>query len=327
MIVNFSENIFLAVARGDTATVARKIAEGEDVNNTNEDGENPLHVAIRCDQEKMARLLLSHGANPNGSGKFSITPLFCAIDINKKYFLKMLLDAGANPFLRNKSGDTPAHVWMSKIESDNPPLSPSGSIDFSDIELLVAKGIPIDQRGKNGYTLLMHAVAQGKETTIIDGLLRLGADISAFNNMGAQAIHMATIKPKRGAFAHLVSHGADINARDWNGHSPLHWCYSSEVAPELISLGATVDAQCIDGDTHLMKIVRLGKLGGNKQEKMALVMLLLEAGANPDCATPYGITPRSYASKKNHVDMLELFAASDAKKAMQKVVYEKRKNP
>eukprot|EP00438_Fugacium_kawagutii_P022238 Skav229662 [mRNA] locus=scaffold1030:107154:109679:+ [translate_table: standard] len=64
----------------------------------------PLHAAVAYDQERIADLLLQHGANPdltNGNGD---SPLYLAVLYQDLPFSCRLLAAGANPLLANTDG-------------------------------------------------------------------------------------------------------------------------------------------------------------------------------------------------------------------------------
>ena len=53
-------------------------------------------------------------------------------------------------------------------------------------------------------------------------LIRLGADVSAVNNSGQTALHGAASMWEDGVIEVLVSHGADVNAEDQRGRTPLY---------------------------------------------------------------------------------------------------------
>jgi ankyrin repeat protein len=53
----------------------------------------------------------------------------------------------------------------------------------------------------------------------------------------------------------LADAGADVNARDHNGNTPLHETYLTDVAQALLKLGANVNAQNRDGETPIFTTV------------------------------------------------------------------------
>ncbi|PZO21817.1 MAG: hypothetical protein DCF25_04540 [Leptolyngbya foveolarum] len=86
----------------------------------------------------------------------------------------------------------------------------------------------------------------------------------------------------------LIEQGADVNARNGKGDTPLHYVGASvEIARSLIERGADVNAQNNTGLTPLHNTFG---------EKSAAVMaLLIERGADVNAATPEGMTPLHFA--------------------------------
>ena len=77
-------------------------------------------------------------------------------------------------------------------------------------------------------------------------LLELGADVMTVNGGGQTALHGAASMWEDGVIQLLVDHGADVNAEDQRGRTPLYFVeYGNANAPSestaalLRSLGAT----------------------------------------------------------------------------------------
>jgi ankyrin repeat protein len=73
----------------------------------------------------------------------------------------------------------------------------------------------------------------------------MGADVNAKDEFGNTPLHKSSINPDK--IRYLISHGADINARDNDGKTPLHKAaeknYNVDVLKGLVSLGADIHAR------------------------------------------------------------------------------------
>jgi len=86
---------------------------------------------------------------------------------------------------------------------------------------------------------------------------------------------------------HFVSKGADVNAKHYNGTTPLLWLAGSEkvdVIKFLVTQGADVNAKDQDGNTPLHRQV-------NWNENVEVVKLLVSKGADVNAKNKHGETP------------------------------------
>jgi len=96
----------------------------------------------------------------------------------------------------------------------------------------------------------------------------------------------------------LLESGADVNARDSLGFTPLHFA-AQEVLPEmarlLIAKGADVDARDLDGSSVLWRAI----FSAHDHEGIRndVVATLVAAGAKPDLGNNAGETPRALAAR------------------------------
>jgi len=79
----YTQEIFKAVQNGDLATV-RKLLKKEPglVNQKNNSGKTPLHIASSSGNVQMAEFLIEMEANVNAKDKFKNTPLHIAANTN-----------------------------------------------------------------------------------------------------------------------------------------------------------------------------------------------------------------------------------------------------
>lgn len=106
----------------------------------------------------------------------------------------------------------------------------AGRGDEELVRLFALAGIDLDLRDDNGQTALHWAVGGG-EVEAARLLLEHGIDPDARNTYGRTAMHDAARGPPRRGPAMiglLVACGADVNATDDQGCTPLRWILSSE---------------------------------------------------------------------------------------------------
>lgn len=93
-------------------------SHGISINETDNFGNTPLHIAIMLREKKYARSLINQGADLNIKNKVELSPLHIAAFLNDEEVAKDLLAKGAEINLKGNSGYTPLHIaaLMNNIE-------------------------------------------------------------------------------------------------------------------------------------------------------------------------------------------------------------------
>ncbi len=123
-------------------------------------------------------------------------------------------------------------------------------------------------------------------------LIRAGAEVNARNNYGDTPLHKAAWEGRTELVKSLLEAGAKVNAGDRDGETPLHWAASkreTQVAKILIEGGAEVNAKDEDSETPLHFAAHLGH---NKKT----IMVLIAAGAEVNARNKCGWTPLHWAA-------------------------------
>ena len=97
----------------------------------------------------------------------------------------------------------------------------------------------------------------------------------------------------------LIANGADVNAKNEDGITPLHLAAYGENVQLLIDNGATVDVKSDLGETPLY-------LMASEEDGFESMVVLLENGANPNIANDSGETALQAAQSRGEADKIEL---------------------
>ena len=143
---------------------------------------------------------------------------------------------------------------------------------------------------------LHEAIASDSSIVEIERLIINGADVNAKNQRGQTPLHEAAMIGRADVAELLVDNGADINAEDNAGWTPLHAAaansrWTAAVVQFLISEGAYIHAESHDGATPLHLVM----LQGN----VKVVRLLIEKGADVNARDKFGSTPLHSAVRRN----------------------------
>ncbi|OJD15130.1 hypothetical protein AJ78_04587 [Emergomyces pasteurianus Ep9510] len=189
-----------AVHQNQPEALHRLIARGAEIDLTGSQGYTELHRAVSGGKDKLIAALLEYGADVNVTDNDGNTPLHCALnhwlktDKSEDFsIVKRLVEKGADLQAHNRYGNTVLHEAC--IYSDGMPLrylpgysGPSPAITYRRLamaETLLGLGIPVDTRDKWGSTPLMRCCTmQAPDRDVIALLLDKGADANAPNNNG-----------------------------------------------------------------------------------------------------------------------------------------------
>jgi len=149
------------------------------------------------------------------------------------------------------------------------------------------------------------------EKAAINGWLKVGAfllDHGADVNAGkVSALNQAANAGNRAMVEFLLSRGADINTKAWQGKTPLHTAVElgyPAVTEVLLANKADVNAADDFGNTPLVPAA--------EKKQIKILQALLAAGANPNLENNNGQTPFSFAAASGSPELVKMFLAAKA---------------
>ena len=277
-------SIWEAAATGDLDAVEAHIDAGTDLDSLSEDGETPLHYAVRNNQAEMVLILLDAGVETDIENSLEETALDIAIAGRKDYIIDLLLDAGAGL-------DTPVEsihflTWLG---------------DLLGVKLHIYAGTNIDQEDEYGNFPLLLAAELG-HVDIVNLLIEHEVELETEDQHGFTALIISAEKNHAEISKLLLDSGAAIDAEDKAQRTALDWSIimlSSQVEDLLRENNAPSGA-----DKSFIAAIQTNNIDS--------VNTLLAQGADVNEPAYTSKTPVHYASHSRNIEILKLLISNDA---------------
>ena len=227
------------------------------VDTVDEDGDHPLHLACKRGHTEIGNLLVSHGADANAFNKHGQTPLHAAASGEKDCpeLCENLIKHNAKVDAVDEDGNQPLHLACDRGHTMTVNLLVSYDADVKAVNgcgckplFLISKHITIAQgRLDSDGNQPLHLACKHGMTTAVQLLVDLGADTNALNKRGQTPLHIIADREKDcpGLCEIFLKRDAKVNAVDNDGNQALHLACErrhKETCKLLLCHGADVTA-------------------------------------------------------------------------------------
>ncbi|PSC04415.1 hypothetical protein SLNSH_14420 [Alsobacter soli] len=207
----------IAARNGHVSTVQLLLKRGGDPEQRNIQGATALFVAAQANRARIVQILASAGANMQAPGRSGVSPLSAAAFNGNERLVEMFLARGADPNDRDGTGksaivyaaargftaivkrlldagvdprqryanDLTLLMWAAGHANDAPEAD-----GVQTVQLILSKGVPLDEADDRGRTALMSAAELG-HAEIVRVLLKAGANPALRDKEGKTAADLA----------------------------------------------------------------------------------------------------------------------------------------
>ena len=305
------------------------INEGEDINDVDQDGQTPLHLATFLDMKTHVQALIEKKALLDVKDKNGDTAVHLACEKNHVDCLKLLVDIGADVNAINNNGWSPLHTATENKNSkvvellldvtrckcdvtDNSAarMRPYDIAlkkgDWKSVKSFLLRGVDVNKKTPLGRPVLF-AINSG-DTDLLKAVLKFKPRLNVMDKEGNSPLHLAVLaQVLLNVKTILKENNVNIDAVNGRGRTPLHLAAvskKSEIVRFLVDNGANCLIQDDTGNTPLHEICR--SKYGNFLEA-CLIMQRLGKGVEFNTSNYYGETPIYLAIRKKNKKLVMMF--------------------
>ena len=253
--------LHLAVIEGNQNLAKLFLEKNALVNSQNADGDSPLHTAVSNGFFDITKLLIKKGSNVNLQNKEGRTPLFLAVAYKHEQLIKLLIENKADVSIGCKENsneriylvrgkDSGRAAWQYVLVKKHLlslflKQSKGGFLYAADFGAVLHSGWGKDPpdgttfekviqendalfQEITGVTVLHIASMKNTTPVIIDLLVKSGADVNAQDAEGFTPLHMAAIHGNLKIVKKLVDLEGDVNVVTTDGKNAAELAHLNE---------------------------------------------------------------------------------------------------
>lgn len=253
---------FLAAVQGDYKTFQELVNTTEiDVRTKGPYRQTALMLAAQNGDVEIVGELLKRGAEVNAVDANGDTALHYTAQFHQPRVMKILLEAGADPNIQDRWKQT---ALISSAGNFNGFTEPHG------VRFILEKGADLEKETPHIGTALHYAAGQGA-MSIVRMLLSKGAKPDSMcRNSGATPLLVSAQYAHPHVSCALLEAGANVNARDKEGRTALHFAVQEKICQPLYKLILSKGGNPTLADRTGMTPIRKARLLGF--EDLALEM-------------------------------------------------------
>ncbi|WP_162918477.1 ankyrin repeat domain-containing protein [Taklimakanibacter deserti] len=215
-----ADDLTAAIKARDSEQVQALLRGGADSNRSSSYG-GPINLAAALGPPEIVVALLDAGADPQMPGFGGMSPLHTAALSGQPAITRILVQRGAQVDALDNLGRTALLVYAS-----------GAAHNLDVLQILLKAGANPNAAERTTNISVLHYIAQQGEVEEAELLVAAGANLNARDNLfGQTPLHHANAccNGAIGAIVNhemvrfLIAHGADMNAEDINGRTPLFY--------------------------------------------------------------------------------------------------------
>lgn len=276
----------LAVIQQDEKRTLFLLHSHADTEIPDENGMTALHYAAEHSSKALCTILLRAGAKPDTPDTLGKTPLMNACRLGNLEIARVLMKAGADPAARDLRGRTAA-IFAATAPGPGSALALLRFLKDSDALFPAADG--------DGNTPLTAAIDAGNTDAALFLLERFPEDLSST----PAGTLVALLAMKHAVFAGDETLVRELIRRKTPLNTTLPFAYRALKKIELQNVFKSM------ADSHLIPDGRVPLSWAAEKDNVKLILLLLQAGADPLCKDNCGNLPVDYTRKRESLRVLE----------------------